>query len=162
MELQQCWSRFVNAEKLLKQGSWPEAKHLFSQVLDSLPSHVYHALECKQTRPCQFVFLVTGLRDASIYQSSILNSIGEPQQAFETLNRCYALLQFLSLEQTQLIKIVYAAIEESTDLVLSHMEAFCASQHSAEWTRKFNELSRSHHSIAVLNPHTNPTPNSHY
>lgn len=160
MELQQCWTRYVKAEELLQQGHWPEAQYLFKQVLDNLPSHVHKALEGEDTRPCQFVCLMAGVRDASISQSSILNSLGEQRQAFETLNQCYALMQFLSLEQTRLVEVTYSAIEENIELVLRHMEAFCASQHSQEWTHHFNEIQKAHYHFSALKPFKTTTPNS--
>ncbi len=46
----------------------------------------------------QFVCLVSGLRDASVAQSEILNKLGLQRDAFSALNQTYALFQFCSLK----------------------------------------------------------------
>lgn len=74
----------------------PEAHRLYEDVLNHLPNHIHSALENEQTKPCQFVCLVSGLRDASVAQSEILNKLGMQQEAFSALNQSYALLQFYS------------------------------------------------------------------
>lgn len=82
------------AEKLVNQGHWPEAHYLFEQVLAYLPQHLHYAAQSTQTKPCQLVCLISGLRDCAVYQSEILNTMGQQQGAYQVLNQSYALLQF--------------------------------------------------------------------
>lgn len=39
MNIEACWNRFLKAEQLVEQGHWPEAYHLFDEVLQHLPHH---------------------------------------------------------------------------------------------------------------------------
>ncbi len=55
MDLNQCWSYYQKAEKLVNQGHWPEAHYLFEQVLAYLPQHLHYAAQSTQTKPCQLV-----------------------------------------------------------------------------------------------------------
>lgn len=106
MNIEQCWMRYLKAEQLMEQGHWPEAHRLYDDVLNNLPNHIHLALENAQTKPCQFVCLITGLRDASVTQSEILNKLGLQHDAFSILNQTYALFQFLQLESHELIERV--------------------------------------------------------
>ncbi len=106
MNLQQCWTTYLQAEKLLEQGHWPQAHYLFEDVLHHLPHHIQHATHDENTKPCQMSCLIAGLRDAAVYQSEILNNMGQYQRAFEVLNQSYALLQFMSIEESDLVAAV--------------------------------------------------------
>ncbi|MGL6314982.1 hypothetical protein [Vibrio sp. WXL103] len=161
MEIQQCWNCFITAEKLLKKGNGRGALPLFQRVLDHLPTHIYQALESKNTRPCQFVCLIAGQRDAAMYQSTILNSLGKPEQAYNTLRQSYALMQFLALEQIPLVKATFPVIEETTNQLLSHLDALCRSQHNQEWQNRLSELTYAHNRFSTLNPHQRPSPSSY-
>ncbi len=73
MNIEQCWMRFLKAQELMEQGHWPEAHHLFSEVLTYLPTHIQSAAHGCELKPCQLVCLLSGLRDASIMQSELYN-----------------------------------------------------------------------------------------
>lgn len=126
MDLQQCWTHYLKAEQLLEQGHWPEAHYLYDQVLCHLPTHIQSALDCKDTKPCQFSCLLTGLRDAAVSQSEILNKLGQHDRAFELLNQSYALLQFLSIESADLVKATYHILDKTVKSYYSIWRPFAA------------------------------------
>ncbi|RJX75397.1 hypothetical protein DZ860_01570 [Vibrio sinensis] len=153
MELQQCWAHYVKAEQLLKQGHWPEAHYLFEQVLDSMPEHVQRALDKPQTKPYEFSCLITGLRDAAITQSKLLNQMGQFSKAFDVLNQTYAQIQFISLEQSQLVIALDSVLQQHTEELLQQLAIFCSSQRSAQWMLEFEHLQKAHHYFAQLRCH---------
>lgn len=159
MDLQQCWTHYLKAEQLLEQGHWPEAHYLYDQVLCHLPTHIQSAVDCKDTKPCQFSCLLTGLRDAAVSQSEILNKLGQHDRAFELLNQSYALLQFLSIESADLVKATYHILDKNSEELLQHMAAFCSAQRNAQWMLEFERVQRAHHHFASLKAHS-PTPES--
>lgn len=150
MELQQCWSHYLKADQLLEQGHWPEAHYLFEQVLTHLPEHIHSALNNQETKPCQFTCLVTGIRDAAVAQSHILNRMGQYEQAFNTLNQTYALLQFVSLEGSDLIRTIGCILIKHCDDLLQHMAAFCSSQRNARWMLELETVQKAHHHFDAL------------
>lgn len=162
MELKQCWIQYQKAEKLMERGQLPEAFSLFKLVLDHLPAHVHSAVENRGTRPCQFVCLLGGITDAAIAQSKILESLGRQQQAFDTLNQNYALMQFLSLEQSDLVNATIQVIESNGETLLKHMEAFCAQQRCAKWMLEFNEIQKAHYHFNALKPSSYWTPSARH
>lgn len=145
MDLNQCWSHYQKAEQLLEQGHWPEAQYLYDQVLSHMPTHIQNAAECSQTKPCQFVCLITGYRDATVSQSQILNRMGQYQAAFDCLNQAHALLQFLSIEQGDLIRATEHLITKASDDLLHHIGAFCSSQRNASWMFEYELLQKAQH-----------------
>ncbi|MFB9136679.1 hypothetical protein M1D72_01670 [Vibrio sp. AK197] len=150
MDLQQSWAHFLKAEQLLEEGHWPEAHYLFDQVLNHLPQHVQNTLSDNNTKPCQFSCLLSGLRDATVYQSEILNKMGNQQQAFQVLNQSYALLQFLSIEPSPLVEACADTLYKHSEDLLRHIGAFCAAQRSAQWMLEFQQMERTHHHFATL------------
>ncbi|WP_260260334.1 hypothetical protein [Vibrio intestinalis] len=150
MDLQQCWTHYLKAEQLLEQGHWPEAHYLFEQVLSHMPEHVHQALNNKETKPCQFSCLVTGIRDASVSQSQILNRMGQHQAAFETLNQTYALLQFISIEPSDLVRTTDHILRKHSEDLLRHMGAFCSAQRNAQWMLEFEQVQKAHHHFDAL------------
>lgn len=111
-------------DALLKSGATDgtrplaRSSSLYDDVLNNLPNHIHLALENAQTKPCQFVCLITGLRDASVTQSEILNKLGLQHDAFSILNQTYALFQFLQLESHELIERVGHLLgQQSEDLL---------------------------------------------
>lgn len=162
MELQQCWTQYQKAEKLMASGQWPEAHCLFKQVLLSLPNHILAALEDKRTRPCQFVCLLGGITDSAISQSQILHKLGHHQQAFDILNQNHAFMQFLSLEQSDLAEVTRQVIQSNGETLLRHLEAFCSSQRSAKWMLEFSEIERAHYHYCAAKPYSYWQPNSHH
>ncbi|KOO04168.1 hypothetical protein [Vibrio nereis] len=150
MDLQQCWTHYLKAEQLLEQGHWPEAHYLYDLVLSNLPSHIQCAIENKATKPCQFSCLLTGLRDAAISQSEILNKLGQHQKAFDLLNQSYALLQFLSIESSELVKATHHVLDRNSEELLQHMGAFCSAQRNAQWLLEFEQVQKAHHHFATL------------
>lgn len=150
MDLQQCWSHYLKAEQLLEQGHWPEAHYLYDQVLSHLPGHIQSAICCDDTKPCQFSCLLTGLRDAAVSQSEILNKMGQHQQAFDLLNQSYALLQFMSIEASDLVKATHHILEQNSEELLRHMGAFCTAQRNAQWMLEFEHVQKAHHHFATL------------
>ncbi|MDA0149575.1 tetratricopeptide repeat protein [Vibrio sp. LaRot3] len=150
MDLQQCWTHYLKAEQLLEQGHWPEAHYLFEQVLSHMPEHVHAALNNKETKPCQFSCLVTGIRDASVSQSQILNRMGQHQEAFDTLNQTYALLQFISIEPSDLVRTTDHILRKHSEDLLRHMGAFCSAQRNAQWMLEFEQVQKAHHHFDSL------------
>ncbi|MGF1908380.1 hypothetical protein L4C38_02945 [Vibrio kasasachensis] len=150
MDLQQCWSHYLKAEQLLEQGHWPEAQYLYDQVLSHLPTHIHEAVASLQTKPCQFVCLIIGYRDAAVSQSQILNRMGRYQAAFDCLNQAYALLQFLSIEQCELVNSTGHQISKASDDLLKHIGAFCSSQRNANWMFEFELLQKAQHYFDTL------------
>lgn len=128
MELQQCWNSFLQAEQLLKQGHWSQAHYLLEDVLHYMPQHIHSAAHDEQTKPCQMACLITGLRDAAIAQSEIFNNIGQYQRAFDALNQAYALLQFLSIEEIDLMRRLNSTLCQVSEYLLRHINAFCYAQ----------------------------------
>ncbi|WP_114767598.1 hypothetical protein [Vibrio rhodolitus] len=145
MDLNQCWNHYLKAEQLLEQGHWPEAQYLYDQVLHHMPTHIQSAVETTKTKPCQFVCLITGYRDAAVSQSQILNRMGQYQAAFDCLNQAYALLQFLSLENNDLIRTTNNLVTKASDDLLQHIGAFCSSQRSANWMFEYELLQKAQH-----------------
>lgn len=154
MDLQQCWTHYLKAEQMLEQGHWPEAHYLYDQVLNHLPNHLQTALGDNSIKPCQFSCLVTGLRDAAVTQSELLNKMGQQQQAFELLNQTYAQLQFVSLETCELVSATHSTIEKHCDDLLRHMGAFCSAQRSAQWMLEFEQVQKAHHYFSNLKIHS--------
>ncbi|WP_394145163.1 hypothetical protein [Vibrio atypicus] len=150
MDLQQCWTHYLKAEQLLEQGHWPEAHHLYDEVLNHLPHHIHAAIECNDTKPCQFSCLLTGLRDAAVSQSEILNRMGQQQRAFELLNQSYALLQFMSIEESELVQATHHVLEKNSEELLRHMGQFCTAQRNAQWMLEFEQVQKAHHYFSTL------------
>ncbi|CAG23044.1 hypothetical protein [Photobacterium profundum] len=150
MELQQCWMRYLKAEQLMEQGHWPEAHHLYSEVLNNLPAHIHLALEDENIKPCQFSCLLIALRDATVAQSSILNRMGQYQNAFAILNQSYALLQFISLETSILVQRTSSTLNKQSDDLLRYMGAFCIAQCDSQWMAEYEQLQKAHHYFAQL------------
>ncbi|MGY3571281.1 hypothetical protein [Vibrio paucivorans] len=153
MDLQYCWASYLKAEQLLEQGHWPEAHRLFEEVLQHMPTHIQQAMEDEETKPCQFVCLVSGLRDAAVSQSEILNKMGQQQQAFDTLNQSYGLLQFVSIEQTQLVQTTTSILHKHSEDLLNHMAAFCSAQRNAQWMLELEHVQKAHHYFTTLKHH---------
>jgi len=150
MEIQQCWQHYLEAEKLMEQGYWPEAHRLYSNVLAELPIHIQQAVHDEDIRPCQFSCLLSGLRDAAVAQSGIFNQQGQHNSAFSVLNQSYALLQFVSLESCQLIERTSALIEKQSEDILRHIEIFCRAQSSDHWLNEFEHMRKSHQRFSLL------------
>ncbi len=150
MDLQQSWAHFLQAEQLMNQSHWLQARDLFEQVLTELPQHIQHAVDNAQLKPCQLACLLAGLRDASVYQSEILNKMGAQREAFQTLNQAYALLQFLSIEPSPLVDACAGALERHSEDLLRHLGALCLAQRSAQWMLEFEQIERVHHHFATL------------
>ncbi|EEZ84246.1 hypothetical protein VMC_09210 [Vibrio alginolyticus 40B] len=150
MNIEQCWMRYLKAEQLMEQGHWPEAHRLYDDVLNNLPNHIHLALENAQTKPCQFVCLITGLRDASVTQSEILNKLGLQHDAFSILNQTYALFQFLQLESHELIERVGHLLGQQSEDLLAHMAAFCSAQRNAQWMIELEHVTRAHEQFLHL------------
>ena len=161
MELQQCWMCYLKAEKLMEHGYWPEAHQLYGEVLDHLPNHIHQALENENIKPCQFSCLLSGLRDATVAQSEILNQMGQQQRAFTTLNQCYALLQFISLETSYLVQRTMTLIDNKSEDILRHMGAFCRAQRDAQWMLKYEHIQKAHHHFAKLRVTADPRHATH-
>ena len=161
MDLQQCWTNYLKAEQLLEQGHWPEAHNLYDQVLSHLPSHIHNAINDEHTKPCQFGCLLRSLRDSAISQSEILNKMGQYQNAFDLLNQSYGLLQFISIEPTELIEATHSMLDRSCNDLLSHMGAFCSAQRNAQWMLEFEHVQKAHHHFATLKGYGNALGRSH-
>lgn len=144
MDLQQCWNAFLHTQRLLKQGHWPEAHQLLDDVLHFMPQHIQSAAYDEETKPCQMAYMLTGLRDAAIAQSEILNNMGQYQRAFDVLNQSYALLQFLSIEEVELMRRLNPTLCQISDHLLLHLNAFCYAQRSAEWQLKYQHVEKAH------------------
>ncbi|MGU3841764.1 hypothetical protein ACVZHT_08995, partial [Vibrio diabolicus] len=129
---------------------WPEAHRLYDDVLSNLPNHIHSALENAHTKPCQFVCLITGLRDACVAQSEILNKLGLQRDAFSTLNQTYALFQFLQLENHELIERVGHLLGQQSEDLLAHMAAFCSAQRNAQWMIELDHVTRAHEQFLHL------------
>lgn len=161
MDLQQCWTHYLKAEQLLEQGHWPEAHYLYEQVLSHLPSHLQSALQDGNTKPCQFSCLVTGLRDAAVSQSEILNKMGHYQQAFNLLNQTYAQLQFASIESIELVQATHQTLDRQCDDLYRLLGAFCGAQRSAQWMLEFEQVQKSHHYFTTLKAHQSAMDSAH-
>ena len=159
MELERCWMYYLKAEQLMEQGHWPEAQRLYQDVLTHLPHHVQEASFNDDIKPCQFACLLAGLRDATVAQSEILNRLGQQRLAFNTLNQSYALLQFISLENTDLINRTHSLLEKQSEDLLNHLIAFCSAQRNAQWMIELEQLQKAHHHFAQLKT-TPETPHS--
>jgi len=150
MELEQCWNHYRKAEQLLEQGHWSEAQFLYDQVLVHMPSHIHDAVFNDDTKPCQFVCLITVYRDAAVSQSQILNRVGQYQAAFNCLNQAYGLLQFISIEQCEIVNATEHLLSQSSNDLLNHIGAFCSSQRSAHWMFEFELLQKAQHYFDTL------------
>ncbi len=150
MDIDQCWMHYIKAGQLMKQGHWPEAHRLYEEVLNHLPDYLHKAFEDGQTKPCQFVCLVSGLRDASVAQSEILNRLGQHREAFAALNKTYALFQFLQLERSDLIERLKDLLAQQSEDLLAHMAAFCSAQRNEEWMLELDRVSRTHEQFLQL------------
>lgn len=150
MDLNQCWSYYQKAEKLVNQGHWPEAHYLFEQVLAYLPQHLHYAAQSTQTKPCQLVCLISGLRDCAVYQSEILNTMGQQQGAYQVLNQSYALLQFLSIENSPLVRTVASVLDSNSHDLLEHINAFCHAQRAASWQLEYANIEKVHRYFTQL------------
>ncbi|MEF1289454.1 hypothetical protein [Vibrio sp. M260118] len=161
MDLQQCWTHYLKAEQMLEQGHWPEAHYLYDLVLTHLPNHLQDALTDTETKPCQFSCLVTGLRDAAVSQSEILNKMGQQQKAFDLLNQTYAQLQFVSIETFDLVRATQHVIHNQCEDLLRHMGAFCSAQRSAQWMLEFEHVQKAHHYFSTLKQHNSVIESAH-
>jgi len=150
MELEQCWSRYLKAEELIKQGHWPEAYHLYEDVLSSLPQHIQSAVTCHSTKPCQLMCMLDGLRIASINQSEILNNLGKTDEAFSMLNHSYSYFQFLTLESNELLRTINSGLHKHSDALYRHLAAFCSAQKSTDWMVELENIQKSHHHFHQL------------
>ncbi|GAA5646618.1 hypothetical protein [Vibrio proteolyticus] len=150
MDLQQCWSSYLKAEQLLDQGHWPQAHYLYEDVLSSLPGHIQSALRSDETKPCQFVCLLSGLRDAAVSQSEILNRMGQHQRAFDVLNQAYALLQFIAIEPNALVRSTDSVLEKQSEDLLRHLGVFCSAQRNAQWMLEYEQVEKAHHYFTNL------------
>ncbi|END2486750.1 hypothetical protein ABLY42_000304 [Vibrio vulnificus] len=150
MNIEQCWMRFLKAQELMEQGHWPEAHHLFGEVLTFLPTHIQNAVHEQALKPCQLVCLLSGLRDASTMQSELYNRMGLYQDAFSTLNNSYALFQFIALEQGELIERIHSMLCKLSDDLLSYMTAFCHAQRNAQWMFELEQVNRAHAHFTTL------------
>lgn len=150
MDLKQCWSHYLKAKKCLTQGHWPEAYYLFDDVLRHLPTHLQRAVQDDQTQPCQLVCLIAGLKETAISQADILNSMGQPQQAYQALNQTYALLQFLSIETTELIQLVAQVFDKHSNDLLEQINIFCHTQRSASWQLEYANVEKAHRYFTQL------------
>ncbi len=150
MDLEQCWARFIKAEELLGQGHWPEARYLYDDVLEYLPGYIEQAAESKHTKPCQMACLLAGFKDATINQSDILNKMGQQRQAFDLLNQTYAHIQFLALEQYDILRAVEPTLIQHSESIFRHIAAFCAAQRNASWHLELDVLQKSHHHFNQL------------
>ena len=153
MDLQKCWVGYLEAEQFLEQGHWSEAQRLYEQVLIHLPSHIYNALNNDTLKPCQFGCLIRGFTDAATSQSEILNKLGQYQKVFDLLNQSYALLQFISVESTQIVQDTKLILDDSCNKLLSHIDAFCNTQKNAQWIIEFKHILKAHHHFSVLKDH---------
>ncbi|MCF7480360.1 hypothetical protein L3V31_01235 [Vibrio sp. J1-1] len=160
MDIEQCWMHYMKAGQLIQQGHWPEAHRLYESVLNHLPNHIHSALENDQTKPCQFICLISGLRDASVAQSEILNRLGSQREAFSALNQTYALLQFLQLEDNDLIERLGHLLAQHSEDLLAHMVAFCSAQRNAEWMIELNHVTHAHEQFLQLQAKISREPDS--
>lgn len=144
MNLQQCWSSYTKAEELLKNGHWPQAHYLFDDVLQNLPNHIQTTAKDPNAKPCQLVCLVSGLHDAAIQQAEILNNMGQQQRAFEALNQAYGLLQFLSIENNELISAASSVLDKHSTNLLFHLSHFCLTQRDANWQLVYQNIEKAH------------------
>ncbi|MGC9404377.1 hypothetical protein [Vibrio genomosp. F10] len=145
MNIQQCWRTFQKAQQLLEQGHWPEAHCLLEDVLHYIPFHINEALCKEEVEVCQFIALISTLRDASIAQSQILLKMGRQQCAFEVLNQSYCEFQFISIEECPLILKALSVLNKYSDDLVLHIGQLCVSQRSATWMLEFDTLQKSHH-----------------
>ncbi|MGL4830685.1 MAG: hypothetical protein ACRCXG_15490 [Vibrio sp.] len=144
MDIQQCWDGFLQADRLLKQGHWPQAHYMLDDVLHFMPLHIQNAAYDDQTKPCQMAYMITGLQDAAIAQSAILNNMGQYQRAFDVLNQAYALLQFLSLEDIDLMRRLDSTLCQINEHLLLHLSAFCCAQRNAKWQLEYQQVEKAH------------------
>ncbi|MCG9661773.1 hypothetical protein L1D26_01760 [Vibrio mediterranei] len=145
MNIEACWNRFLKAEQLVEQGHWPEAYHLFDEVLHHLPQHIYAALDDTSIKPCQFACMLTGLYDAAVSQSAIFNQLGKRHQAFDVLNNAHATFQFLSIEQTSLIHSVREVLDKQSHALLDKIANFCCCQRNATWMLELEHVQKAHY-----------------
>ena len=162
MDLQQCWTTYIKAEKLTGQGHWPEAHYLYDLVLSHLPSHIQDALLDDETKACQFSCLIRGLGDAAISQAEILNRMGQQRQAFELINQTYAQLQFLSIESFELVQMTLFVIQSQCEDLLRYLGTFCSAQRSAKWMLEFEHVQRSHYFFSNLQQYHSYKESSHW
>ncbi|SON52830.1 hypothetical protein [Vibrio tapetis] len=155
MDIEQCWSHYLKAEELNQQGHWPEAYHLYDDVLSSLPDNIQIAVMCNNTKPCQLACLLDGFRTATVNQSEILNNLGKRKEAFELLNQTYAYFQFLTLESADLLKALQNVLHKHCEDLFRHLAAFCAAQRSASWMLEMENIQKAHHHFYQLQ-HTSP------
>ncbi|SHO54614.1 hypothetical protein [Vibrio quintilis] len=150
MNLEQCWTYYVKAEELNQQGHWPEAFHLYHDFLANLPDHLQSAMAGHSTKPCQFMCMLDGFKNATIHQSEILNTLGKNEAAFQLLNQTYNYLQFMVLEPFSLRPAVHDVIVDHSETLLQHIEAFCAAQRSATWMLELEQIQRAHYHFHQL------------
>ncbi|WP_087024785.1 hypothetical protein [Thaumasiovibrio subtropicus] len=150
MDVNQCWTQFLQAEHYMAEGCWTEARELFDGVLAHLPAHIDHAISCDQTKPCQLACLIGGLKDAAVAQSTLLNKIHLCDHAYEILNQTYAQLQFIALEPTENTAKIDHLIEQHSENLFRHIAAFCVAQRSAKWMLELDALQKAHHHFASL------------
>lgn len=153
MDIENCWARFLKAEELVNQGHWPEAYHLFDDVLCHLPWHIHASIHNDHIRSCQFSSMLTGLYDAAVYQSVILNQMGRQSSAFNVLNQAHATFQFLSIEDVQLVVATREILDKHSDALLEQIGVFCTSQRNASWMLELEYVQRAHHYFGNLKRH---------
>ncbi|WP_295891462.1 hypothetical protein [uncultured Vibrio sp.] len=161
MDIQHCWRAYQKAELLLAQGHWPEAYHLFENVLHYIPSHINASIDKENIEPCQFVALVSTLRDTAISQSQVLIKMGRSQCAFHVLNQCYCQLQFISIEECNLVYKTLNILNKYSEDMVSQIGQFCASQRSAQWMLEMDTLQKSHHYFSQIKQATGKQTISH-
>lgn len=150
MNLKQCWAHYTKAEELLKAGHWPQAHYLLEDVLHNLPNHLENTARDPAAKPCQLVCLISGLHDAAIHQAEILNNMGQQKRAFDALNQAYGLLQFMSIEKSELISAVASVLDKHSTNLLMHLSAFCLAQRDANWQLEYQDIEKAHQYFTQL------------
>ncbi|USD66923.1 hypothetical protein [Vibrio sp. SCSIO 43136] len=154
MDIEQCWLRYIEAEKMSNAGYWNEAYHLFNLVLPRFPEHIQAMQESGEAKPCKLLCMFDGYRSSAIYQSEILNKMGSTQEAFDLLNQTYSFFQFLSLEPSNHINPIASALEQHSDFLFRHIAAFCHAKRDASWSIELEHLHRAHQQFHLLKNHT--------
>lgn len=154
MNIEQCWSYYMKADELNKEGHWPEAHHLYNDVLNYLPGHIEAAVSSESTKPCQLMCLLNSYCDSTISQSEILNNLGQRKAAFDLLNQTYGYFQFLTLEPSSLVNRLCSELHNHSEELYRHISAFCIAQRSAEWMLELKTVEKTHHQFYLLQSKT--------
>ncbi len=85
-----------------------------------------------------------------MYQSEILNTMGQQQGAYQVLNQSYALLQFLSIENSPLVRSVASVLDSNSHDLLEHINAFCHAQRAASWQLEYANIEKVHRYFTQL------------